>query len=57
MTCFGFYLDFGRLSEFPFFFFFLSVIYVHVVVLTMLSSRGDCEHKVDLSLLVHVDDE
>jgi hypothetical protein len=55
MTCFGFYLVFGRLSVFLCF--FLFAIYVHVVVLTMHSSRGDCEYKVDLSLVVQVDDE
>jgi hypothetical protein len=38
MAYFGFYLAFGRLSEFLFF--FLSAIYVHVVVLTMHSSQG-----------------
>jgi hypothetical protein len=36
---FDFYLAFGRSSEFLFFIFFL-LIYFHVVVLTMYSSRG-----------------
>jgi hypothetical protein len=38
---------FGRFSEFLFFFLLSAYLY----------QGGDCEHKVDLSLVVWVDDE
>jgi hypothetical protein len=56
MTCFGFCLAFGHLSKLLLFFLFLLIYVFEWWCWQCTHQGGDCEHKVDLFLVVRVDD-